>query len=312
MKKSIKVAVSLVTAMSLSLGASTASSAAEVPPETIDELIANAPYADLTVEHPETTSDSSVSIASETDGTISFSQEEEASLSIALPSNAEFVTDTATELDGETVVTSQYMTSDEAAHASARAVLAIPDADAPSSYDFELQAPEGTKAEHNSDGSITLVSPGAVQQDGVQVDRVIAEINAPWAVDANGVAVPTSYTFDGETLTQNIDFSAVTAFPVVADPKVDWMGYFVRLTYTKAETRNMRDQGVIIGAIVGAGAAIAAAAGPAAPAIIAAVYAASTIAVGIIATTASNAVGDGKCLQLDIPSMYPSIVKCRA
>lgn len=311
MKKSLKMAVSIVTAASLTFGAGAAASAEESTPDTIGELISNAPDADQAIGRP---ADSSVSIAGDSDGTISFSAEDGSSLSVTLPENAEFTDDAATEVDQTTLVTSQYMTSGVAGGAgvsSARAVLVIPNADAPASYDFDIDAPEGTVAEHHADGSVTLLRPGTTE-DGVQVDTVIATFNAPWAVDANGVSVPTSYSFDGTTLTQKIDFSAVTAFPVVADPKVDWMGYFVRLTYSKAETRNMRDQGVIIGAIVGAGAAIAAAAGPAAPAIIAAVYAATTVAVGVIATTASNAVGDGKCLQLDIPSMYPSIVKCKS
>lgn len=316
MKTAFRFAVSAVVAVSLSIGASSVAVADEVPAETIDELIDAAPGADQALTNAPSVADSSVSLATDTTAAITFSHEGGESLSVGLPSNADFVTDTGAELGDKTVVTTQYMNTDggpqPGALPSARAVLVIPNADAPSSYDFGIQAPEGTVAEYRADGGITLVRPAAAQQDGLLADTVIADINAPWAVDANGVNIPTSYSFDGKTLTQTIDLSAVTAFPVVADPKVDWMGYFVRLTYSKAETRNMRDQGIIIGAIVGAGATISLAAGPAAPAIIAAVYAASTVAVGVIAATASNAVGDGKCLQLDIPSMYPSIVKCKS
>ncbi|MEV4736088.1 MULTISPECIES: hypothetical protein [unclassified Microbacterium] len=305
-----------MTALGVLMGTSTLACADDEISETLEEIIAGAPEATEAIENPEPSGSSSVSIASETDGTIRFSQDDGSSMSLVLPDNAEFADDLAEELGETTMITSQYMTTDRGAPdsqaaASARAVLVIPNADAPSSYDFEVQVPDGTVAEHHVDGSITLHRPVAILQDGVQASAVIATFDAPWAVDANGVNIPTSYSFDGRTLTQTIDLSAVTAFPVVADPKVDWMGYFVRLTYSKAETRNMRDQGIIVGAIVGAGATISLAAGPAAPAIIAAVYAASAVAVGVIATTASNAVSDGKCLQLDIPSMFPSIVKCR-
>lgn len=316
MRRSLKIAVSAIVTVSLSLGVGSVAAADEVPSDTIEEVIDAAPDAEQALKFPEVSVDSTVSLPTESAEAITFSHEDGASLSVGLPSNADFVVDTSAELGDKTVVTAQYMTADDASRPaglpSARAVLVIPNADAPSTYDFDIQVPEGTEAEYRTDGGITLVRPAATQQGEPQADTVIADINAPWAVDANGIEIPTSYSFDGATLTQTIDLSAVTAFPVVADPKVDWMGYFVRLTYSKAETRNMRDQGIIIGAIVGAGATIAAAAGPAAPAIIAAVYAASTVAVGVIAATASNAVGDGKCLQLDIPSMYPSIVKCRS
>lgn len=316
MNKSLRVALGVMTALGVLMGTSTVACADDEISGTLGEIIAGAPEATQAIENPEPSDSSSVSIANETDGTILFSQDDGSSMSLGLPDNAEFAGDLAEELGETTMITSQYMTTDRgapdsAASASARAVLVIPNADAPSSYDFEVRAPDGTEAEHHVDGSITLHRPVAVQHDGVRVSAMIATFDAPWAVDANGVNIPTSYSFDGRTLTQKIDLSAVTAFPVVADPKVDWMGYFVRLTYSKAETRNMRDQGIIVGAIVGAGATISLAAGPAAPAIIAAVYAASAVAVGVIATTASNAVSDGKCLQLDIPSMFPSIVKCR-
>lgn len=38
------------------------------------------------------------------------------------------------------------------------------------------------------------------------------------AVDATGQSVPTRYQIDGQSLVQVIDFTAATAFPVVADP----------------------------------------------------------------------------------------------
>lgn len=50
------------------------------------------------------------------------------------------------------------------------------------------------------------------------VMQTMAVIAAPWAVDANGAAVGTSYELDGQTLTQVLDIDETTAFPVVADP----------------------------------------------------------------------------------------------
>lgn len=50
----------------------------------------------------------------------------------------------------------------------------------------------------------------------------IAEIEAPWAVDADGQAVPTQYILHGNELIQIVDTSPDTAFPVVADPSWKW------------------------------------------------------------------------------------------
>lgn len=57
----------------------------------------------------------------------------------------------------------------------------------------------------------------------------IAEIEAPWAVDANGNPVTTSYDLNGNTLTQTIETNTNTAYPVVADPSIDWekVGWWV-------------------------------------------------------------------------------------
>ncbi|GAA2055432.1 hypothetical protein [Leifsonia soli] len=61
--------------------------------------------------------------------------------------------------------------------------------------------------------------PGVVVHDnrnGSSTVPVSALIPAPGAKDANGAAVPTHYEVRGNTLTQVVDFTAITAFPVVA------------------------------------------------------------------------------------------------
>lgn len=278
------------------------------PEIRVEDVIADAPGADRVLQRPKFISDASVMVPITGSGTISFSYADGSSLTLGLPV---IITNLSTNLGNETMVTAQY-TYCKGESISARAIVVIPDAKAPSSYNFNVQLPHSVEAIRNDDDSISLVHPthANIGTSGVKIHFVVAEILPAWAVDANNVSIPTSYSFDGTILTQSIDLSAVTTFPVVADPEVKWMGYFVRLKYSKRETRGMRDQGVIIAGIVGLGAAISAAAGPAAPAIIAAVYAASAAAVTVIATTASNAVSDGKCLQLDIPSMIPSIIRC--
>ncbi|MFV0463168.1 MAG: hypothetical protein ACK5MP_08255, partial [Nostocoides sp.] len=43
-------------------------------------------------------------------------------------------------------------------------------------------------------------------------------IAPPWAVDSNGVSVPTEYIISGNTVVQRVYPSVSTAYPVVADP----------------------------------------------------------------------------------------------
>lgn len=101
----------------------------------------------------------------------------------------------------------------------------------PSAFEYSLQLPDGTKILAGPDG-------GYVFQDAA--GNLTGLIYAPWAVDANGVKVPTSYELVGNTLTQHVDFSAPgIEFPVVADPTIYyfWWGYGVK--YTKSETAHI-------------------------------------------------------------------------
>lgn len=84
----------------------------------------------------------------------------------------------------------------------------LQDGDAPTDYAFTLSLPSG--------GSIA--SDGADGYDILDASGVTTlHIAAPWARDANDVALPVSYSLDGTTLTMHIDTSGA-AFPVVADP----------------------------------------------------------------------------------------------
>lgn len=52
--------------------------------------------------------------------------------------------------------------------------------------------------------------------------RAIAEIEAPWAVDAHGDPVATHFELDGNNLVQIVETNVNTAFPVLADPSFVW------------------------------------------------------------------------------------------
>lgn len=195
---------------------------------------------------------------------------------------------------------------------SARLLAIFEDPEQSTSATFTAQIPEGFEAVRRSDGGFDIVAGSilreASEEAGLQGEFILASIDAPWAVDADGRNVATSFELQGEELVQSIHLEGDEAFPVVADPRVVLRGYYASIYYNASETRSMRDQGVIIGALFAAMAMIAAL--PGGSLIAAAMGVIGLTAVGVIATTASNAVADRRCLRVDIPSLIPSIVRC--
>jgi hypothetical protein len=64
-----------------------------------------------------------------------------------------------------------------------------------------------------------------------------ASIDAPWAVDAVGKRLPTSYRLVGRSLVQSVD-TRQAVFPVVADPKISF-GWGVYARFSRAEVRSI-------------------------------------------------------------------------
>ncbi|WP_031155363.1 hypothetical protein [Streptomyces erythrochromogenes] len=71
-------------------------------------------------------------------------------------------------------------------------------------------------------------------------------IDAPWAKDANGKAVPTSYRLDGNTLVQTIETGPDTAYPVVADPHYTWGIISGTVYFNKSETKVLALGGTVV------------------------------------------------------------------
>lgn len=84
--------------------------------------------------------------------------------------------------------------------------------EAPTRYEYDISIPE--------DGSMTFLENGVVlilDSNG----GFLGGVAPAWAKDATGKELPTWYEIDGNTLTQIIDHTAATEYPVVADP---WLG----------------------------------------------------------------------------------------
>ncbi len=86
-------------------------------------------------------------------------------------------------------------------------------------YRFPVDGPDGFRlvpaaellGADNDTGEVLLLGPS---------NKLLTTFDPAWAKDANGAPVPTHYEIDGNTLVQVVDFTAATAFPVVADPSV--------------------------------------------------------------------------------------------
>ncbi|MFD7169732.1 hypothetical protein [Streptomyces violascens] len=127
-----------------------------------------------------------------------------------------------------------------------RNLVTLKDRSAPTVQRFELNLPAGTEAVPNQDGGYDLVRTA-----GDDSGLTVGVIDAPWAKDANGNDVPTSYKLDGNTLVQEIRTSNGTAFPVVADPSVSF-GRGVYVKFSQSETKSIAPYGDAAKAVVAA------------------------------------------------------------
>ena len=95
--------------------------------------------------------------------------------------------------------------------------------------------PDGVTASISPEGGGT---PGAVVL--TDADGRVAVLDAPWAKDAHGANLATSYRIDGSTLIQTVD-TAGAVFPVAADPKVVYSWLHTRKTvyFNKSETSRL-------------------------------------------------------------------------
>lgn len=106
----------------------------------------------------------------------------------------------------------------------------IENSSAPHEYSYVVSMP----------GDLTLVKGASgdvfATPEGSSIPAVY--IAPPWAKDANGNPVATHYEVAGATLTQVVDFTEETAFPVVADPAT-------YIDTTTSSVINVSRQGVV-------------------------------------------------------------------
>ncbi len=101
-----------------------------------------------------------------------------------------------------------------------QALFRIADAESPVLYQFNNSIPIGHTGHIQADGSVVIMDT-AGNNAGM--------IAAPWAYDANGIAVPTHYKINGTTLIQAVEHHGAT-YPVVADPWI-LVPYYIYRAY---------------------------------------------------------------------------------
>lgn len=173
---------------------------------------------------------------------------------------------------------------------------------------FELELPE----------QVRLESDGAAGYDLVATDEqfgtaVFGHVDAPWAVDANGNAVATSYELQGDTLVQRLHGEDI-AFPVVADPTVNrncgivTCTWYISVLRTRAISDRLNQTAVGIAGGLSAAAACAVIAAPSgAGAVIAGTACAVASAVGgpVVVAVFNDAKASGDCATLAAGARLP-------
>ncbi len=93
--------------------------------------------------------------------------------------------------------------------ASVRSIITIESEQAPTEYRFPLTLPEGASIDVDSATGTVAVT----DSEG----GVIGAFGSPWAVDASGADIETSFTVEGDELVQHVKHAGAQ-YPVIADP----------------------------------------------------------------------------------------------
>lgn len=87
--------------------------------------------------------------------------------------------------------------------------------------------------------SVTPSGEGlTIDADGPEGKIQMGEVQAPWAVDANGTSLPTRYVLRGTMLVQTVD-TAGAQYPITLDPYIVRKWYGVQVRFSVGETRWM-------------------------------------------------------------------------
>lgn len=115
------------------------------------------------------------------------------------------------------------------------------------SFAYTVDLPDGARIVPDDDGGADILAANGAS---------LATIDPPWAADADGSELPTSYAIQGDRIVQTVDKTGAT-LPVVADPKIEWHWYWfakAKLWLTRHETERIyrrREAGAVFSAVSG-------------------------------------------------------------
>lgn len=107
-----------------------------------------------------------------------------------------------------------------------------PDAQGPHTFTYTFG--EGITPILGDDGTVELVQEVS---DGIAM--TIGTVERPWAADATGATIPTTYQVEGDALVQNIEPTADVVYPIVADPKLTKTWWNTTVYFNRSETNTI-------------------------------------------------------------------------
>lgn len=116
-------------------------------------------------------------------------------------------------------------------------------------------------------------------------------IEEPWAVDAAGNSLESSYTVEGTTLVQDLATDTETVYPVVADPTLKFYPAYVQVNFNKSEST------AVVGSVNGCFAVLARATHPALKAL--------QLACGVLGSYGTARLAGGRCLRVNVAGVPP-------
>lgn len=283
--------------------AETAAAIADVPgvADTVSTEAVVEPNSDTAVAVSDQSAETTIEIPSDPADGVSFDSPDGA-ISIGIPgarraADAETVGATAVYTDAAPATTVAAQPTDDG---GVRVLAVLDGSAAPTRFDYPLEIPSGATLQSAAGGEIHVTAESG---------EVIASIAPAWAVDANGMAVPTRYTVSGTTLSQYVEHGEGTVYPVVADPAVTrncgWTSCSIYLSVTrtrelKARLNSLAVEGATFANSAAMCGAIGFASGPAGVLTGPACGAIWWLGMRLLKNTVDTAVRTGGCLRVSL------------
>lgn len=204
-RSTLRLAVTVAVASVALVPAVAWAAATDVADAPTDQTVNNAIAA--SGEQAASTGGSSVEVPQQAGSGVRMAGDHGAAVTLGLPASG------AVNEEGSTAEYSGSAPQTEVAvqktAAGARALVEIVGSEAPERYTFPMGG-DAARLRSDADGSVDVLDA-----DGT----MIGAIAAPWAIDADGRSVPTSFEVVGTSLVQVVEHvGADFAYPLVADP----------------------------------------------------------------------------------------------